>query len=119
LRIPSEIIRIHAQYEGSIAYQFLSAAIVPYNPDNFELQLRLRCIKPELGKDVSAAVIHLKHGEAEIAPYRVEFPLVEARTTGEGTLYFEVSKNWKQVDILIYHGVADQTKMVQIPLQLD
>ncbi|TNE69566.1 MAG: hypothetical protein EP344_00285 [Bacteroidetes bacterium] len=119
LPVSGTIIRLHAQYEGAIAYQLLQAELRSGNRGWKELHLKLRCIRPEFGKDVSASVVHLNNGTEEIAPYRVLFPFVDPNTTGDGSLYFKVPGVWENADILIYHGVADAVQQASIPLKLN
>ena len=117
LTVPSEPIELTAEYVGTTGYQILSAEISARNPENNLLSIRLRCIRPPYGQSVSAATMHLLHGAEEKAPFEVIFPFVEAKTTGEGTLNFEVPKDWADAELMIYHGAVEPIKKAKIPLK--
>jgi len=110
LTISTEPFDLSADYVGTTGFQFLEAILTNKNPENYQLAVRMRCIRPPYGENISSHTLHLLHGEAEIAPYQVDFPFVEAKTTGEGTIRFEVPKSWKDARLVLYYGTGYEKK---------
>lgn len=117
LVVPQDPIQLTAEYVGTTGYQLLSAELSDQNPENYLLSVRLRCIRPPYGQNVSEATVHILHGEAEQAPFQVIFPFVEAQSTAEGVLDFEVPKDWPDAELVIYHGAVEPIKKAKIPLK--
>lgn len=116
LAVPTEPIELTADYVRTTGYQFLEAVLTNKNPENYRLMVRMRCIRPPYGENVSSHTLHLLHDETEIAPYEVEFPFVQAKTIGEGTLSFEVPKAWKDARLVLYYGTGYEVKS-ELPLK--
>ncbi|MBK9336625.1 MAG: hypothetical protein IPM98_08525 [Lewinellaceae bacterium] len=114
--ISTEQIDLTAEYVGTTGYQFLEATLSSKTPEHYKLAVRMRCIRPPYGQDVSASSLHIVHGDDEIAPYELDFPFVKANTTGAGVLYFEVPKTWDTADLVLYHGAVNVTKAV-VPIR--
>lgn len=114
--ISTDRIDLTAPYVGTTGYQFLEATLSNKSPGYYKLAVRMRCIRPPYGQGVSASSLHMVHGDDEIAPYELDFPFVEANTTGAGVLYFEVPKTWDTADLVLYHGAVNVTKAV-VPIR--
>ncbi len=110
LAIPTEPFDLSADYVGTTGFQLVEAVLMNKNPENYRLAVRMRCIRPPYGENISSHTLHLLHGETEIAPYQVDFPFVEAKTTGEGTISFEVPKSWKDGRLVLYYGTGYEKK---------
>ena len=82
------------------------------------LTILAKCIKPLYGQGVFAGTVHLRHGTDELAPYTVEFPFVDAGTTGTGSFHFQVPKTWKSTTLVIYHQEYDHPKEATIEINL-
>jgi len=113
IAIPTEPLELSASYVGTTGFQFVEATLSNKNPESYKLDVRLRCIRPPYGENISSHTLHLLHGEAEIAPYAVEFPFVQAKTIGEGTFSFEVPKTWKDGRLVLYYGAGYEVKSEQ------
>lgn len=116
LAIPTEPLELSADYVGTTGFQFLEAELSSKNPEHYRLAVRMRCIRPPYGENISSHTLHLLHGESEIAPYLVEFPFVEAKTVGEGTISFEVPKTWKDARLVLYYGTGYEKKS-EVPIR--
>lgn len=116
LTIPTEPLELSADYVGTTGFQFVEAVLSNKNPENYQLAVRMRCIRPPYGENISSHTLHLLHGETEIAPYQVDFPFVEAKTTGEGTIRFEVPKSWKDARLVLYYGTGYEKK-TEVPIR--
>lgn len=116
LAISTEPLELSADYVGTTGFQFLEAELTSKNPEHYRLTVRMRCIRPPYGENISSHTLHLLHGESEIAPYLVEFPFVEAKTVGEGTISFEVPKTWKDARLVLYYGTGYEKKS-EVPIR--
>lgn len=116
ISISTALIDMTADYVGTTGFQFVEATRSDKTPQHYRLSVRLRCIRPPYGENISSHTLHLVHGPDEIAPYEVDFPFVEAKTTGEGTLRFEVPKTWNSAELVLYYGTGYEKK-ANVPIR--
>ncbi|MEQ1746609.1 MAG: hypothetical protein ABMA02_14350 [Saprospiraceae bacterium] len=105
-----------ADYVGTTGFQFVEATLDNKTPQHYRLSVRMRCIRPPYGENISSHTLHLLHGPDEIAPYEVDFPFVQAKTTGEGVLRFEVPKTWDAAELVLYYGTGYEKK-ANVPIR--
>ena len=118
LTVPTAPMSIVSSQTGPITWQLLKAERSGFNPENWQVSIQAKCIKPLYGLGVSAGTVHLRHGTDELAPYAVEFPFVQAGTTGMGSFHFQVPKSWKKATLVIYHQEYDHPKEVAVDIDL-
>ncbi|MFN0016005.1 MAG: hypothetical protein ACKVU2_15785 [Saprospiraceae bacterium] len=116
IAISTALIELSADYVGTTGFQFVEATLGDKTPQHYRLSVRMRCIRPPYGENISSHTLHLVHGPDEIAPYEVDFPFVNAKTTGEGVLRFEVPKTWDAAELVLYYGTGYEKK-ANVPIR--
>jgi len=118
LPLPITRLSITSTQAGPITWELLQAERSGFNPDNWQLRIEAKCIRPLYGQHVHAGTMHLRRADDEIAPFNCDFPFVEAGTTQTGSFQFEVPRTWKKVVLVIYQQEYDQPKEACVEMEL-